>query len=139
MASPIVDAVKGLFAPVKELISEAIVDKDKANEVSAALYATQAQVVTTVLDLEAKVVEAQASAINSEAKGESWLQRNWRPITMLTFVGLVVAKWLGLTASVDIAVEIQLMELIKIGLGGYVVGRSAEKIVPQIADIIKRK
>lgn len=139
MANPVLDFVSGLFKPVKELISEAIVDKDKANEISASLFAVEAQVATKVIDYEQKLVESQASVISDEAKGESWLQRNWRPITMLTFVALIVGRWLGATVQVDQAVEIQLMELIKIGLGGYVVGRSAEKIVPQIASIIKSK
>lgn len=141
MANPILDFVKGLFSPVKDLISEAITDKDKANELRAALYGIEAQVVSKVIEYEGKLVEAQSSTINSEAKGESWLQRNWRPLTMLTFTGLVVAKWLGLTVDTGIteAVEIELMNLIQIGLGGYVVGRSAEKIVPQVAAIIKSK
>jgi len=29
--------------------------------------------------------------------------------------------------------------LMKIGVGGYVVGRSAEKIVPQIVEVLKKK
>jgi len=74
------------------------------------------------------LIKAQASIIVAEANG-SFLQRNWRPVTMLVFVGLVVCKWMGWTdQSVTEAVELQLMEIIKIGLGGYVVGRSAEKV-----------
>jgi hypothetical protein len=141
MANPVLGFVKALFEPVKELVSEVIVDKDKANELRASIYAIEAQVATKVIEYEAQLLEAQASTINSEAKGESWLQRNWRPLTMLTFTSLVVAKWLGLTADTGIteAVEIELMNLIQIGLGGYVVGRSAEKIVPQVAAIIKNR
>jgi len=141
MANPIVDFIRGAFQPVKELVSEVIVDKDKANEISAALYATEVQMASKVVEYEEKLIEAQSSALNAEAQGESWLQRNWRPITMLTFTSLVVAKWLGLTVETGISesIEIQLMELIKIGMGGYVIGRSAEKIIPQVTEIIKRK
>lgn len=47
---------------------------------------------------------------------------------MLTFVALVVAKWLGFTdGGVTEAVELELMRLIQMGLGGYVIGRSVEK------------
>jgi hypothetical protein len=54
---------------------------------------------------------------------------------MLTFVGLVVAKWLGFTdAGVTEAVEMELMQLIQIGLGGYIVGRSGEKIAKAWKD-----
>ena len=79
-----------------------------------------------------KELESAMQVVVAEAKGESWLQRSWRPITMLTFVSLVVAKWLGLTAQgVTEQVELELMNLIQIGLGGYVIGRSVEKGVKE--------
>ena len=74
------------------------------------------------------LVDSASSIIVAEAQGESWLQRNWRPVTMITFVGLVVAKWLGYTApGVTEAIELKLLDIIQVGLGGYVVGRSVEK------------
>ena len=92
----------------------------------------QSIVMSTILDYEQRIAELQSSIINTEAKGESWLQRNWRPMTMLFFVGLVGARWMGLTTEVTPELELELMGLIKIGLGGYVVGRSAEKIVKAV-------
>ena len=96
------------------------------------IMGVQAQVISQFLTYEQKVLEAKASIINTEAQGESWLQRNWRPVTMLFFVGLVGARWMGLTTNVSEALELELMNLIKIGLGGYVVGRSAEKIAKSV-------
>ena len=58
------------------------------------------------------------------------LQRNWRPITRLSFLGLVVADAFGMLAF---RLADQAWLLLQIGLGGYVVGRSVEKISPQIA------
>ena len=79
---------------------------------------------------EIALIEAQSDVITAEAKGEGYLQKNWRPITMLTFVGLIVAKWLGFTAAgITPELEMQLLEIIKVGLGGYVIGRSAEKVM----------
>lgn len=79
---------------------------------------------------EIALIEAQSDVIMSEAKGEGYLQKNWRPITMLTFVSLIVAKWLGFTAEgITPELEMQLLEIIKVGLGGYVIGRSAEKVM----------
>jgi hypothetical protein len=73
-------------------------------------------------------IEASMKVILAEAQGDGWLQKNWRPVTMLTFVALVCAKWLGFTVDgVTEAIEMELMKLIQIGLGGYVVGRSVEK------------
>lgn len=76
--------------------------------------------------------------IIAEANGESWLQRNWRPLTMITFVSLVVATWLGFTTGISEALQLRLMDIIELGLGGYVIGRSAEKIAPAIANALKR-
>jgi hypothetical protein len=42
----------------------------------------------------------------------------------------VVAKWLGWTApGITPDQELALLDIIKVGLGGYVVGRSGEKIM----------
>lgn len=81
----------------------------------------------------ADIEKAAASIINTEASSKHWLAANWRPITMLVFVGLVVARWLGYAAEGMTEAEyLSIYDLIKIGLGGYVVGRSAEKIVPAV-------
>lgn len=78
---------------------------------------------------ELQSMATKAGVITAEINGESWLQRNWRPVTMLTFTGLVVAHWLGWTApNLDQQQVLALLEIVKIGLGGYVVGRSAEKV-----------
>lgn len=80
-------------------------------------------------DLEATLIEGRAQVVTAEADGEGWLQRNWRPLTMLWFAGLVGAHWLGLTPeNLDPAAVSQLMDIVQLGIGGYVIGRSAEKI-----------
>ena len=81
-----------------------------------------------------------ASIIREEAKSEHWLAATWRPILMLTFGGLIVARWLGFSAPGITEAEIlKLWDIVELGLGGYVIGRSAEKIVPSIATAMKGK
>ena len=109
--------ISGLFGTVDQLVE----DKD----LSAKLKNELQTKVMSILDTE---VKAARDIIIAEAQGGSWIPRSWRPITMLTFVGLIVAKWLGFTApGISEAIEIALLDIIKIGLGGYVVGRSVEK------------
>jgi hypothetical protein len=50
---------------------------------------------------------------------------------MLSFLGLVIADAFGMLAF---RLADQAWLLLQIGLGGYVVGRSVEKISPQIAN-----
>ena len=80
-----------------------------------------------------------ASIVREEAKSEHWLAATWRPILMLTFGGLIVARWLGWSAPGITEAEIlKLWDIVELGLGGYVIGRSAEKIIPTVATAIKR-
>lgn len=88
---------------------------------------------------ELKLLEGQVEIIAAEAKSESWLAASWRPITMLVFTGLIVARWFGWAAP-NLSPEeyIKLWSIVELGLGGYVIGRSAEKIAPAIATALKK-
>jgi hypothetical protein len=82
---------------------------------------------------------AAADIIKTEAASEHWLASNWRPLTMLTFVALIVARWFGWAApGLSEAEYLKLWSIVEFGLGGYVVGRSVEKIAPSIAGALKR-
>jgi hypothetical protein len=88
---------------------------------------------------ELKLLEGQVAIITAEAKSESWLASSWRPITMLIFTGLIVARWFGWAAP-NLSPEeyIKLWNIVELGLGGYVIGRSVEKIAPSIASALKK-
>ncbi|CAM4175494.1 3TM-type holin [Pseudoalteromonas byunsanensis] len=87
-----------------------------------------------VIQLQGQVLAAQSQNITAEAKGESWLQRSWRPITMLTFLVLIVLNAFGLLAN---PLPEKAWELLQLGIGGYVVGRTVEKIAPGTASKAK--
>ena len=97
-------------------------------------------------NLEKTRLEVRGQAIQAEATGESWLQRNWRPLTMIWFSILLGGYWFGYTPE-NLSEEaiLSLFGLIKLGLGGYVLGRSAEKITKEfsgsgiIANMMKSK
>ena len=83
-----------------------------------------------VLERTSEIERAAAEVVKAEAQGQSWLQRTWRPVTMLVFVGLIVARWLGWSApNLGEAEVLKLWDIVEIGLGGYVIGRSAEKVL----------
>lgn len=90
-------------------------------------------------DWAAAELNAQKEVIIAESKSESWLTRNWRPLIMLDFGVLITAYWMGWSSpTFDDSVVIALLEIVKYGLSGYVVGRSGEKIAPYMAEIFKR-
>ena len=83
--------------------------------------------------------QAAAEIVKAEAQSVNWLASAWRPVTMLTFVSLIVARWLGWSApGISEAEVLKLWDIVQLGLGGYVIGRSAEKILPTIAETLKR-
>ena len=83
---------------------------------------------------------ARSEIIKTEAASDNWLAASWRPITMLTFTTLIVARWFGWAApNLAEAEYLKLWDIVQLGLGGYVIGRSVEKIVPAIADAVSSK
>lgn len=80
-----------------------------------------------------EIEQAAAGIVKTEAASSHWLAANWRPITMLTFVGLIVARWFGFSApGLSEAEALALWDIVQIGLGGYVVGRTVEKVAPVV-------
>ena len=75
----------------------------------------------------------QTEVILAEANG-NWLQRSWRPILMLAFGFIVIyVKFIAPLFSLPIPpLENEFWNLLQLGIGGYVVGRSAEKIADNI-------
>ena len=107
---------------VLDIVDDVVEDKDEANRLK---FQIQRQLIET----KSSELEAQAKIVLAEAQG-SWLQRNWRPLLMGIFAGLVVAHWFGFTASnIPESVQNSLLNIVMVGVGGYVMGRSAEKVV----------
>lgn len=126
----------GAIAPVTKLIDDLHTSDEERLKVKAELAKLQNEITEKVLDYESQLLESKTNIIVAEAQGSSWLQKSWRPITMLTFLVLVVLDTFGLTAF---RLAEEAWTLLQLGLGGYVVGRSAEKIAPIAANAMKKK
>ena len=99
----------------------------------------EASLTRAVMENAAAMEQAAASIVKAEAASQHWLAANWRPITMLTFLGLIVARWFGWSApGLGEAEILKLWDIVNLGLGGYVIGRSAEKILPAITDALRK-
>ena len=114
--------VGGIFTSIREAITgDKITDPGK--------------ILSDISNLESTFLKAQESIIVAEAKSEHFLTATWRPITMLTFVFIIannyiLAPYASALFSINIPVldlTPEIWEIVKVGIGGYVVGRSAEK------------
>lgn len=113
-------AIVGLADKVVGVIGEVVEDKDLAKKLSA--------------KIESEIISAGTSIVLAEAGG-GWLQRNWRPIMMMVFVWIIfnnyiLVQYLGALGVVVPMIPIPpgMWNLLTVGLGGYVGGRSFEKV-----------
>lgn len=129
-----------LFKPAVELVDNLHTSDEERLQAKNVILTTQAQLLGQTFEYENRQLEARSRIIEAEAKSDNLLTSAWRPITMLTFLTLVVTYWFGYTPE-GLSEErvADVFELIKWGLGGYVVGRSGEKIVRVGAEALKRK
>ena len=108
---------------LNKTIDKVVLDKDQAEQLKA-------DIAMQAMKQDSAELQAATSIILAEATGDSWLQRNWRPLLMLWFAGLVGAHWLGFTPpNLPESVVINLLDIVQVGVGGYVLGRSGEKMV----------
>ena len=116
------DLIGTIGGKVLDIVGDVVEDKGEANRLK---FQIQRQHIET----KSSEFEAQAKIVLAEAQG-SWLQRNWRPLFMVVFAGLVVAHWFGSTASnIPESVQNSLLNIVVVGVHTYVMGRSAEKVV----------
>ena len=118
------------------VVDQLVLDKDLAAKIKAEI---KQSVENNAHDLDM----AGADIVKSEASGESWLQRNWRPILMLTIVFIifnnyVMVPYLSLFTDKVVVLELPggLWALLNVGVGGYVVGRSGEKIAKTVKGLL---
>ena len=126
--------ISALVSPVTSLVDNLHTSDEERLEAKGVLLKLETALMSQTLAYEQKLAESQASVLVAEATSNSWLTRTWRPITMLTFVFLIVwSQFTGMEIPPD------LWFVVKLGLGGYLGGRSVEKSVGAITEVMKAK
>ena len=116
--------VGNIFKPAAELIDNLHTSDHEKLQIKQKMFELQVEAFNKAEEYETQLLDAKKTIITAEAQSQSVIARNWRPVTMLTFLGLVVLDSFGWLPS-PLAPEA--WTLLQIGLGGYVVGRSVEK------------
>lgn len=88
-----------------------------------------------------KVIDAQAAVLVAEASAKSWLTQSWRPLVMLSFASILVYTFfIGPMFDLKVVpVPDDLWGLMKLGIGGYVGGRTVEKLAEILPAKRKKK
>lgn len=133
-----------IIQPIGSIIDELHTSEDEKLAAKAKLNTIAVGLAEGALEYEKTVTEEQGDNIRSESTGHSWLQRNWRPILMI-FFGVVIG-WVIFHGAYDLdgrpipeVFVTYVLDIVKLGISGYVVGRSAEKIVPQVVEALNQK
>ncbi|HMA78915.1 MAG TPA: 3TM-type holin [Candidatus Paceibacterota bacterium] len=124
----------GLGTAVDKVLGRFFEDKDKAAAAAQELR-------LAMMEHEQTAQQVARDVVVAEAKSEHWITSAWRPITMLTFVVMIgnnyiLAPYLDAILGTSIMFDLpdQAWSLLSVGLGGYVVGRSGEKIASELRN-----
>jgi hypothetical protein len=123
--------VSSLVDSVGAIIGDVHTSTEEEIRARAELLKVEREFHKAVLTAEASIVQEQSKIIQAETNSQSWLARNWRPLLMLVCILIVANNYLIMPLFGTPPTELpdRLWDLMTLGVTGYVLGRSAEKIV----------
>lgn len=135
-----------LIGPIMSILTRIIPDPEKQAD-------AKAQLMDIMVKAQADEMKAKSAVVIAEAQGESWMQRNWRPVLMFTFIALIINNFILVPYMAAVGLPIaplplptEMWTLLTIGVGGYIGGRSYEKSTKykqdtkrQLYDVLRSK
>ncbi|SRR6266404_2482053 len=102
--------------------------------------AANLQLATLYMNGDLQKMTTAAGVITAEASSSSKLASGWRPILMLVFTGIIannyiIAPYLQALFHISVVLPLppEMWDLLKLGVSGYVLGRTAEKIATTVS------
>lgn len=94
---------------------------------------------SSYLEYENKLLDSRTQLMLAETRGDSFLQRNWRPALMvicmfIIFNNYVLVPYFNIPMAV---LDDHIWNLIEMGVTGYVAGRSLEKITEKLGPVLQ--
>ena len=127
--------IKDVIKPVTKLVDDIHTSEEEKLILKNELAKLDNKITSELLDYETKLIKAQSSVIEAEIKGQSWLQRTWRPLLMTSFTAILVNNFILVPWLMVFTDRVAILEfpagfwsLLTIGVGGYIAGRSTEKV-----------
>ena len=121
-----------VLAPIlADVLKRLIPDADKRDEI-------ERETKLALLEHTDSLEKIRGEIILAEAKSSGWLTSSWRPLLMLVVIAIIavnylffplIAIWYPQIMANLLALPEQLWNLLTLGVGGYVVGRSGEKMI----------
>lgn len=134
----ILNLVSGLMSgPISKVLDAYVKDQELRRKLEADLQGKLTEHL-------GKSEELGQAVVLAEIKSEDWLTRNWRPLVMLTLMGFIVFVGLAIPFLDFVfgspvtfnprwsALPPQFWDFLSIGVGGYIGGRTLEKVAGQV-------
>lgn len=124
-----------ISGPISEILNKVIPDSNKRAEAQEAIQ-------QAIIQSNDKTLEAMAQTMSADAASEGWLTRSARPLTVIWALGfityLVVFPDPAMLTTIK-QIPSELWDLVKLGIGAYIAGRSVEKVAGTIAGVVRKK
>ena len=120
-----------LIKPVTTLIDDLNTSDEERLQIKKELFNIESQTQQKLMELQLESQKLQLELLKNENQYGNWLQKSWRPISMFVFLILLIAYSFGYVSNLPTWVG----HLFEIGFGSYIIGRSGEKILPNILNI----
>ena len=122
----------GAISPIVKIalgvVDKSVEDKDLKEKLKS-------QITSQLLDNDSKELQSAASIIKAEASSQHWLTATWRPALMWICIIVIFNNYILMPfaniifgTAVELTIPDPMWNLLTIGVGGYIAGRSAEKV-----------
>jgi len=126
----------GIVGPIGKIIDDVTTSEEERLGARAKLAEVENILRVRLLEYEDNLAQSRRDIVVAEIKSQSWLARNWRPMTMISFVIIIINNYILVPYATAFGASIPALDippgmwaLLNVGIGGYIVGRSAEKAV----------
>ena len=125
---PLLNAVGPIAKIVGGIVDKAVPDKDLKEKLKHELN-------TQLLNGDHEELIAKSNIIKAEAESKHWLTATWRPALMWICIIVIANNYIIAPFTnfffgkvIELSIPDQMWNLLTIGVGGYIAGRSAEKV-----------
>lgn len=132
----LLNIITPIIKPLTAFVDDSTLSAEERREFQQKINELQFGMAEKFMEYDLQISESRSKVIGEEAKSDSWLAANWRPLTMLTFLVIILGNYFGVLAK---DIDPNMWTLLQYGLGGYIGGRSTEKIVSSVVQNINRK
>ena len=121
--------ITALAPIVGDLVGKLVPDSSKNSDI-------EREIKLALLEHTDSLESIRGEIVLAEAKSTNWLTSSWRPLLMMVVIAIIACNFLLFPIirifypeMITLELPSELWSLLQIGVGGYVVGRSGEKMI----------